>query len=58
MWPNRRLIDLLKIEFPILQAPMIGPVDTVLIQRRSAHPYSALQGLAACLKQDSAVIAA
>jgi len=36
----------------------LSRVDTVLIQRRSAHPYSALQGLAACLKQDSAVIAA
>ena len=36
----------------------LSQVDTVLIQRRSAHPYSALQGLAACLKQDSAVIAA
>jgi LysR family transcriptional regulator, cell division regulator len=39
-------------------SPALSRVDTVLIQRRSAHPYSALQGLAACLKQDSAVIAA
>jgi nitronate monooxygenase len=31
MWPNRRLIDLLKIEFPIVQAPMIGPVDTDMV---------------------------
>ena len=31
MWPNRRLIELLKIEFPIVQAPMIGPVDTDMV---------------------------
>ena len=30
MWPNRRLIDLLKIEFPIVQAPMAGAHDTAL----------------------------
>jgi DNA-binding transcriptional LysR family regulator len=33
-------------------------VDTLFIQRRSAHQYSALQGFAACLKQNSQVIAA
>jgi DNA-binding transcriptional LysR family regulator len=33
-------------------------VDTVFIQRRSAHPYSALRGLAACLEKNSQVIAA
>jgi DNA-binding transcriptional LysR family regulator len=33
-------------------------VDTVFIQRRSAHQYSALRGLAACLNRDSRVIAA
>jgi len=33
-------------------------VDTVFIQRRSAHQYSALRGLAACLNRDSQVIAA
>ncbi len=31
MWPDRRLIDLLKIEAPIVQAPMIGPVDTDMV---------------------------
>src|SRR4051812_33746033 len=31
MWPDRRLIDLLKTEFPIVQAPMIGPVDTDMV---------------------------
>jgi LysR family transcriptional regulator, cell division regulator len=40
-----------------LGAPL-SRVDTVLIQRRSAHPYSAMRGLASCLKQDSEVIAA
>src|SRR5688572_24368264 len=25
MWPDRRIIDLFGIEFPILQAPMAGP---------------------------------
>jgi DNA-binding transcriptional LysR family regulator len=33
-------------------------VDTVFIQRRSAHQYSALRGLAACLEKSSQVIAA
>jgi DNA-binding transcriptional LysR family regulator len=33
-------------------------VDTVFIQRRSAHQYSALRGLAACLDKNSQVIAA
>jgi hypothetical protein len=26
-WPNRRLLDRLKIEHPIIQAPMGGPCD-------------------------------
>jgi nitronate monooxygenase len=30
MWPNRRLIDLLKIEHPIVQGPMAGAVDADL----------------------------
>jgi DNA-binding transcriptional LysR family regulator len=33
-------------------------VDTVFIQRRSAHQYSALQGFASCLKDNGQVIAA
>jgi LysR family transcriptional regulator, cell division regulator len=33
-------------------------VETLFIQRRSAHQYSALQGFAACLSQDGRVIAA
>jgi DNA-binding transcriptional LysR family regulator len=33
-------------------------VETLFIQRRSAHQYSALQGFAACLGQDGRVIAA
>src|SRR5215469_16028599 len=27
MWPDRRIIDLFKIEFPILLAPMAGAMD-------------------------------
>src|SRR5215467_14831137 len=27
MWPNRRLIDLLNIEIPIVQAPVAGAMD-------------------------------
>ena len=30
MWPDRRLIDLLKIEHPIIQAPMAGAMDGAL----------------------------
>ena len=33
-------------------------VDTLFIQRRSAHQYSALQGFAACLNESGQVIAA
>ena len=28
MWPDRRLLDLFKIEVPIVQAPMAGPQDS------------------------------
>jgi nitronate monooxygenase len=30
MWPDRRLLDLFKIEVPIVQAPMAGAIDTEL----------------------------
>jgi len=30
MWPDRRIIDLFKIEFPILLAPMAGSIDAEL----------------------------
>ena len=30
MWPDRRLIDLFRIEFPIVQAPMAGAMDADL----------------------------
>jgi nitronate monooxygenase len=31
MWPNRRLLDLFKTEFPILLAPMAGVMDADLV---------------------------
>lgn len=31
MWPDRRILDLLAIELPILQAPMAGPVDAEMV---------------------------
>lgn len=31
MWPNRRIIDLFKTEFPIVLAPMAGVVDAELV---------------------------
>jgi nitronate monooxygenase len=31
MWPDRRLIDLFKTEFPIVQAPMAGIMDADLV---------------------------
>jgi nitronate monooxygenase len=31
MWPDRRLIDLFKTEFPIVQAPMAGIMDQELV---------------------------
>ena len=36
----------------------LSRVDTVFIQRRSAHQYSALQGFVACLENNNQVIAA
>src|SRR6202158_54296 len=31
MWPDRRLLDLFKTEFPILLAPMAGAMDAELV---------------------------
>jgi nitronate monooxygenase len=31
MWPDRRLLDLIKTEFPIVQAPMAGVMDVELV---------------------------
>ncbi len=31
MWPDRRLLDLFKTEFPIIQAPMAGVMDADLV---------------------------
>src|ERR1700749_237667 len=31
MWPDRRIIDLFKIESPIVQAPMAGIMDADLV---------------------------
>jgi LysR family transcriptional regulator, cell division regulator len=39
-------------------SPALARVDTLFIQRRSAHQYSALRGLASCLKNNTEVIAA
>jgi LysR family transcriptional regulator, cell division regulator len=39
-------------------SPAQSQVDTLFIQRRSAHQYSALQGFVACLENNSRVIAA
>ena len=30
MWPDRRVLDLFKTEFPIVQAPMAGVMDAEL----------------------------
>ena len=31
MWPDRRLLDLFKIEHPIVLAPMAGAMDAALV---------------------------
>src|SRR6185369_10150525 len=31
MWPDRRLVDLVKTEFPIVLAPMAGVMDAALV---------------------------
>ena len=31
MWPDRRILDLFKIELPIVQAPMAGVMDAELV---------------------------
>jgi DNA-binding transcriptional LysR family regulator len=39
-------------------SPSHARVETLFIQRRAGHQYSALSGFAACLKQDDEIIAA
>jgi nitronate monooxygenase len=46
-WPNRRILDLLKIEIPIIQAPMAGS-DSVALAR-SVSSTGALGSLACAL---------
>ena len=46
-----------EIRIHTLKAPQ-SRVDTLFIQRRAAHRYSALQGFVACLKDNGQVIAA
>lgn len=46
-WPNRRLLDLLKLEIPIIQAPMAGS-DSVALAR-SVSSAGALGSLACAL---------
>src|SRR5204863_2094726 len=36
MWPDRRLLDLFKIELPIVQAPVAGAMDWVLAAEAAA----------------------
>src|SRR6185437_10092189 len=52
-WPNRRLLDLLKIENPIIQAPMAGS-DSVELAR-SVSSAGALGSLACALLSPDAV---
>jgi len=52
-WPNRRLLDLLKLEIPIIQAPMAG-VDSVSLAR-SVSSTGALGSLACALLSPDAV---
>ncbi len=46
-WPNRHLLDLLKLEIPIIQAPMAGS-DSVALAR-SVSSAGALGSLACAL---------
>src|SRR3954471_552770 len=46
-WPNRRLLELLKVEMPIVQAPMAGS-DSVALAR-SVSSTGALGSLACAL---------
>ncbi len=52
-WPNRRLLDLLKIEIPVIQAPMAG-ADSVELAR-SVSSTGALGSLACALLSPDAV---
>src|SRR5690348_12247188 len=52
-WPDRRLLDLLKIEIPIVQAPMAG-ADSVALAR-SVSSAGALGSLACALLNPNAV---
>jgi nitronate monooxygenase len=52
-WPDRRVLDLLKIEIPIVQAPMAGS-DSVALAR-SMSSAGALGSLACALLSPDAV---
>ena len=52
-WPDRRLLQLLKIELPIVQAPMAGS-DSVALAR-SVSSAGALGSLACALLSPDAV---
>src|SRR5437764_3728836 len=52
-WPDRRLLDLLKLEIPIIQAPMAGS-DSVALAR-SVSSAGALGSLACALLSPDAV---
>ena len=53
LWPDRRLLDLLNIEIPIIQAPMAGS-DSVALAR-SVSSTGALGSLACALLSPNAV---
>src|SRR3984957_11205807 len=52
-WPDRRLLDLLNIGIPIIQAPMAGS-DSIALAR-SVSPTGALGSLACALLSPDAV---
>ena len=49
MWPDRRLLDLFKTEFPIVLAPMAGVMDQELVIAAGAG--AAVGSLASAMSQ-------
>ena len=54
MWPDRRLIDLFKIEFPIVLAPMAGAMDAELAIAVAAGRRARLAALRDALGREGA----
>ena len=50
-WPSRRLLDLLGLEIPIIQAPMAGSDSVAFAAHRVSLPEATLQTVECKVRQ-------